>query len=228
MSCGTLGFGMPVEINEILHVLAHELRTPIGIAHGYVRLLLEDRLPEDADRRRALEQMQKALGRLGDLSRESTALASWYERNGAESRHVDARALIDRVAHAEYEWPVTVDTEVPENARVSTADAEALSHALISVVRATARELRGATCDVTGRVTDRYFEILAGPGEMLAALDAGPSAAGATPVALERGGLGLALVHAAIVLDAHGAERWTMNGSRQTIGIRLPLEGKAR
>ena len=46
----------------------------------------------------------------------------------------------------------------------------------------------------------------------------------AGPVALERGGLGLALVHAAIVLDAHGAERWTMNGSRQTLGLRLPLD----
>ena len=72
---------MPVDISDILHVLAHELRTPVGIAHGYVRLLLEDRLHQEADRRRALEQMQKALGRLSDLSHESTALASWFEQD---------------------------------------------------------------------------------------------------------------------------------------------------
>ena len=43
-------------------------------------------------------------------------------------------------------------------------------------------------------------------------------------IALERGGLGLTLVHAALVLDAHGAERWTISDSRQTAGFRLPLD----
>jgi signal transduction histidine kinase len=45
---------MSVDISDILHVLAHELRTPVGIAHGYVRLLLEERLSQESDRRRAL------------------------------------------------------------------------------------------------------------------------------------------------------------------------------
>ena len=73
--------GMTVDVNDILHVLAHELRTPVGIAHGYVRLLLENDFPSEADRRRALEQMQKALGRLSDLSQETTSLAAWYEQD---------------------------------------------------------------------------------------------------------------------------------------------------
>ena len=100
---------MPVDINDILHVLAHELRTPVGIAHGYVRLLLEERLHQETDRRKALEQMQKALGRLTDLSHESTALAAWYEQEHTEVQPVPARALLEQVAEAEYEWPVTVD-----------------------------------------------------------------------------------------------------------------------
>ena len=216
---------MPVDINDILHVLAHELRTPVGIAHGYVRLLLEDRLPQETDRRRALEQMQKALGRLSELSQESTALASWYEQDHQSAQHVDARALVERVAAADYEWPVTVETtEVPTGTMVRTADSTALGQAIVSLVRATARELRGTTCDVVSRVVDGRFELLAGPEEHLTALQNGPRAPGAGPVALERGGLGLTLVHAAIVLDAHGAERWTTNGLRQTAGIRIPLE----
>ena len=216
---------MPVDINDILHVLAHELRTPVGIAHGYVRLLLEERLHQETDRRKALEQMQKALGRLTDLSHESTALASWYEQEHTEAHPVPARALLERVAQAEYEWPVTVDvSNVPEDCRVRTPDGDSLARALIGVVRATARELRGTTCDVTARVVDGRMEILTGPEELLGALGTGPLAPEAGPVALERGGLGLALVHAVIVLDAHGAERWTMNGSRQTLGLRLPLD----
>ena len=216
---------MPVDINDILHVLAHELRTPVGIAHGYVRLLLEERLHQESDRRRALEQMQKALGRLTDLSHESTALAAWYEQEHTSAHQVAARALLERVAEANYEFPVTVDlTRLPEEPMVRTPDDQSLSRALIGVVRATARELRGTTCDVMARVVNGSVEILTGPEELLEALATGPQSPAAGPVALERGGLGLALVHAAIVLDAHGAERWTMNGSRQTLGLRLPLD----
>jgi hypothetical protein len=216
---------MSVEINDVLHVLAHELRTPVGIAHGYVRLLLEERLTQESDRRRALEQMQKALGRLSELSHESTALAAWYEQHQATPQCVDARALIDYVAEADYDFPVTVETrEVPEGTRIKTTDELSLCRALTGIVRATARELRGTTCDVVARVVNGSFEMLTGPEELLGPLGEGPTAPAAGPIALERGGLGLALVHAAIVLDAHGAERWTMNGSRQTVGLRLPVE----
>lgn len=216
---------MSVDLNDVLHVLAHELRTPVGIAHGYVRLLLEERLTQESDRRRALEQMQKALGRLSDLSYESTALAAWYEQDHSTSQAVAARTLIEHVAAAQYDFPVTVATaDVPDRAVVSTIDQASLCHALTGLVRATARELRGTTCDVVARVVNGTFEMLTGPEELLDALGRGPAAAEAGPVTLERGGLGLALVHAAIVLDAHGAQRWTMNGSRQTVGVRLPAE----
>jgi signal transduction histidine kinase len=217
---------MSVDFSDILHVLAHELRTPIGIAHGYVRLLLEDRLPQDADRRRALEQMQKALRRLSELSQESSALASWLEQDATQRASFPPRALLDRVAAAEYEWPVKIDTtQVNGHGMLRTSDIDGLARAIVSLVRATARELRGSECAVVARDNaGMQLEILAGPPDRLATLEAGPSAAEASPIALERGGLGLALVHAAVVLDAHGAERWTMNGSKQVAGLRLPLE----
>jgi hypothetical protein len=223
--CVTLGGGMPVDINDILHVLAHELRTPVGIVQGYVRLLLDNRLPQEADRRRALEQMQKALGRLGDLSNETTALASWYDQGHVDHTRVGARALVDRVAGAAYESPVTVDAgNVSDAVTVRTLDAGMLANALVNIVRATARESRGEPCAVAARLHDGRFEMLTGSAELLTALRAGPMAPGAGPIALERGGLGLALVQAAIVLDAHGAERWTMDNSRQIAGISVPIE----
>jgi signal transduction histidine kinase len=216
---------MPVEINDILHVLAHELRTPVGIAHGYVRLLLEDRLPGEADRRRALEQMQKALARLSDLSHETTALAAWYEVPATpDADRSQARAIIDGVRLASYEFPVNFDTPAVTNATIHTRDPARLTSALADIVRATARELRGQLCTVSMRVQDRRLELLAGRPEDVAGLAAGPRGADSGPLILERGGLGLALVHAAVVLDAHGAERWALKGSRQTAGIRLPLE----
>ena len=217
---------MPVDINDILHVLAHELRTPVGIAHGYVRLLLEDRLSGEEDRRRALEQTQKALARLTDLSHETTALASWYEQETGTNRRQSAVSdIVDGVRSASYEHPVSFDTsQISNAAKLRTSDATGLTSSLADVVRATARELRGQPCAVSMRVQDHRLELLTGRLDELAGLRAGPRAADAGPLILERGGLGLSLVHAAVVLDAHGAERWALKGSRQTAGIRLPLE----
>ena len=220
---------MSVEVNDVLHVLAHELRTPVGIAHGYVRLLLEDRLPQVADRRRALEQMQKALVRLTELSHETTALAAWYEHDREMLQRVDARQLLGRIAGAEYEGSVTVDQNgVPDGTVVRSPDGEAVTQALIGVVRATARELRGRACEVLGRTVDGQFEILVGAEGTLDRLNGGPQSPEARPIALERGGMGLALIHAALVLDAHGAARWTVNDSRQLFGVRLPLSPEPR
>lgn len=220
---------MPVEMSHILHVLAHELRTPVGIAHGYVRLLLEDRLPEERDRRRALEQMQKALGRLTELSHESSRLATWCERELTGEARISARDVLSRVDEAAWEFPITFDYgAVPEASTIRTADADALVTAMINLIRATARELRGQPCFVVATPHDgAWLDVLVGPPEQLAALDAarGTATAGAMP--LERGGLGLALVHAALILDAHGAERWTITDSRQTAGVRLPFDERS-
>jgi nitrogen-specific signal transduction histidine kinase len=215
---------MPVEINDILHVLAHELRTPVGIAHGYVRLLLEDRLPDGSERRRALEQTQKALSRLTELSHEATALASHYEQDRNGEQTIAVRDLGQQVAEADFEFDVSIEMANVGEGWLRTMNSDALLQALIAVVRATARELRGDACSVAMRSDLQTFELLAGPPQHLAALAGGPTSTDSGPLILERGGLGLSLVHAAVVLDAHGAERWALKASRQTAGIRFPLQ----
>jgi hypothetical protein len=169
--------------------------------------------------------MQKALGRLGELSNETTTLASWYDQGRSDPAAVGARTLLDRVADAAYESPVTVNPgNVSDAMTVRTPDAGMLADALVNIVRATVRESRGQPCAVAARLHDGCFEMLTGAAELVTALSAGPTAPGAGPIALERGGMGLALVQAAIVLDAHGADRWTMDNSRQIAGIRVPIE----
>jgi hypothetical protein len=139
-------------------------------------------------------------------------------------QRLDAGQILARVADADYESPVAVDSgRIPAGTVVRSSDGDAMTQAIIGVVRATARELRGRTCQVVGRVVDERFELLVGAEGSLNRLYGGPRAAEAGPVALERGGLGLTLIHAALVLDAHGAERWTVSDSRQLFGIRLPL-----
>jgi signal transduction histidine kinase len=226
----TLDVGMRVDIGKVLHVLAHEIRTPSGIAQGYVRMLLDERLSDPADRRRALEQTQKALARVSELTQESSQLANWLEADHPAASSIEARLMLDRVVTgAALEPALKVLSELaPPDVRVATVDEDALVESLVSVVKATARELRQGVCTLRARSYEPGIcELLIGAAEQLPAVAAGPDAAGAGPLAIERGGLGLSLVFAAVVLDAHGATGWTVNGARTTVGIRLRLKERA-
>jgi hypothetical protein len=146
------------------------------------------------------------------------------------SKRIDARALLDRVV-ANASAGVSVASRVdiaPAAGDVATIDVEALTAALVAVTKATARELRNRPCTIAARVAaDAAIDMWIGLEDQFAALDAGPAAPDARPLALERGGVGLSLVYAAAVLEKHGAAAWMINGSRTTVGIRLPIEERA-
>jgi hypothetical protein len=223
-----LDIGMPVDISDVLHVLAHELRGPSGIAQGYLRMLLEDRLTNPADQRRALEQTQKALARLSELTQESSRLATWFDdqRVAAPLTPVDAHALLTRaIADADLDPSPTVTMEIaPTAAAIGTLNEQHLGSALVAFLKATARELKGKSWVIAARLNgNETAEVLLGSEEQLDVLAEGPRAPNAGPITLERGGLGLSLVFAAAILDAHRAVQWTVNGARNTVGIRFPL-----
>jgi phospho-acceptor domain-containing protein len=217
---------MPVDISSVLHVLAHELRTPAGIAQGYLRMLLEERLTEAADQRRALEQTQKALARLSELTAESSRLARWLdEQHGAPRTSIDAHVLVTRVVRDAGIEPLRAKVDVPsESFAIATVDGEALAGALVALVKVTAREMKSEPCAMVARLTgNRTMDVLIGHEPQLDALAAGPEAPGAGPLAIERGGVGLSLVMAIAILETHDARHWTIDGLRTTVGIRFPF-----
>jgi hypothetical protein len=191
-------------------------------------MLLDNRLQDPADRRRALEQTLKALARVSELTQESSQLANWLDGDRSANGAIEARALIDRVVGGAALEPDRVTFELARpDAGVPTVDEPALVAALVAVVKATARELRKEPCALHVRCGHDTCDVLVGPAAQLPTLFGGPDATDAGPIALERGGLGLSLVAAAIVLDAHRAIGWTVNESRTTVGIRLPLKERA-
>jgi signal transduction histidine kinase len=220
---------MPLDISNLLHVLAHELRTPIGIAQGYLRLLLDERLTEPVDRRRAIEQTQKALGRVTELTAESSRLARWLEgKTVAPRTSIDAYALLTRIrSDAGIDTSRAVLDLPAEGITIATVDSEALAAAVVSVVNATARELGNQPCAFVSRVSGNTIDMFIGQEEQFDALSAGPDSPSAGPLSLERGGVGLSLLIAAAILENHQARQWTIDGLRTTVGIRFPFEERS-
>src|SRR5215210_5010098 len=58
---------MQPNLAQVLNTLAHEIRTPLAVSQGYLKLYLDGRLTNGDDTRRAFEQTRQALGALATL-----------------------------------------------------------------------------------------------------------------------------------------------------------------
>ena len=57
------------DAERVLRILLHDLRTPIGVAQGYLRMMQDGRLTEAAETERAVAKALQALGQPRDCVR---------------------------------------------------------------------------------------------------------------------------------------------------------------
>ncbi len=93
------------DAERVLSLLIHDLRTPLGVAHGYLRLIRADRLPSAEDRDRALAGTQDALARMSRLCQDAGAFLD--DASPAAGR-APAAQLTERVVAALAERGVAV------------------------------------------------------------------------------------------------------------------------
>ena len=86
------------DAERILSLLLHDLRTPLGVAHGYLRLIRGDKLPTPADRERALAGTQDALAKLSRLCDDASRLLGSGPDPAAGA--APAAAMVEGVASA--------------------------------------------------------------------------------------------------------------------------------
>jgi signal transduction histidine kinase len=228
---GTLG--MRVELPRLLSVLAHELRGPLSVIQGYLRLMLKQRDSGHAETP-MIRAMLDATGRLAALGRQASDVALWTNHT-AEAGEVDLAALANKTAALVPSGSTSVhlDADAGREA-VSTSDPEALAAALAALAELAARDTGGRVELSTRSATDsgRIMVVLtAADVPVLEPAGDGPSAGAAIgrplTVAFDRGGFGLSLVLASYVLDAHGADvRTTDLGNR--IEVQLQKAGGSR
>jgi K+-sensing histidine kinase KdpD len=216
------------EWHTAFKVLAHEIRSPVGVIVGYVRMLGSGRLDATATTE-ALQQIDRAADRLAQLGRQASDLASWLEpRIGFSGDMLPLEILIGdamkTVASADRVDVVRApDTEA---LRVHVSDRRALSAAVATFITATLREVDSPDdhVSVATRRDPRTggCDVLIGRSAQLDDLDALPDVNDATSLDLDRGGLGLQMLLSAAILDAHGVQFWSLGGRRGMVGIRFP------
>jgi hypothetical protein len=84
------------EIEKALSLLIHDLRTPLGVALGYVRLIKDERLASPEERDKALSRAIAALGTMWRLCEDAEGFLS-HHAEGTRTA-MPPRTLVDRLS----------------------------------------------------------------------------------------------------------------------------------
>jgi two-component system sensor histidine kinase BaeS len=142
---------MRADLERLLHKLLHDLRTPLGVAHGYLRLLQEGRLPTEAERDRALTGTRNALGRMSDICSDASASMAGSSDDADAVVPVATFVSALRTQLNLLGTPLLVG-ELPDASQMPVpVDTERLADATAVVLSATTRHHAGAALRVEAR-----------------------------------------------------------------------------
>ena len=224
---------MRVESARVFSIVAHELRGPLGVIQGYVRMLRTRRAGDELENR-MLTAILDATGRLSTMARQASDLAVWQKATPpGERARLSVRSLVERAA-AHDSLPRPVIVEVASEVADEALDAQhpgALADAIGSLVVAASRESAEATIRLRAMRGAHGAPLIAiGPEAVVGQLSADAADAADTNRADERlftgGGQGLGLVLAASVLDYHHIAVGLIESMSDVIVLRLPKEGR--
>jgi signal transduction histidine kinase len=199
---------------ELLSLAVHELRGPLSIVTGYLRMLPRDIDPTLRDRQqKMIEEIEKSCARLVAIIKEISEVAKLdagivtFER-----RPTDAFALVAEVAglvHEAEDRDVRFEARGLADGAPLLGDANQLRRAFAAIFQVVARE-KPRQCTV---VAERRIEeidgrssaivIVAEEASVQVAYDREPG-----NLHEERGGIGMALPFARRVIEGHGGRVW--------------------
>lgn len=203
-------------IERALHVLIHDVRTPLGVAQGYLRMLREDRLRTPEERLRAIAQAQQALDHVARLCNDAATLADGESTAAGRRVLVPCDRFVERVRERLEREPVMLGSAdaPPAGAVAVPGDADLLAEAVTRVLLASppdkvgrARSVAfGASADELWFVSGRDPAVLSG-----AALDCwrGP---------------GFSLPLACLAITGAGGRVWAAGPDHAGTGVAFPLE----
>ena len=216
----------------MLSLLSHELRSPLGVMRGYLRLLNQHQGELSDNHRQAVTAALKASDRCVDLLGQASALAQMWRQDTAIARQPIAIAdlllpLADTVRQTDGQ-PLPVDVGAAITVSI-LGDRALLQTALSSLVSAVHRaQPDELTVTITSRLESHGGRD--GVGIQIAPRGQSMDEPSEIPLDLRRGGLGLDLPMAAAILDAHGGtigERRSREG-RMAVVVWVPVSNEER
>lgn len=213
------------ESAKALNLLIHDLRAPLSVAQGYLRLLQQNRLEAEADRQRAMTQSMEALGRITRLCEEAAAFVAEPAPASGPIMTVRAVEFIDQVtdACAARCSPLTFATDSDLSGTMRSAHLDRLVQSVAVVLCAVRRSTRKEPVSVSVLEEEKEARFLLGCDDDRAALVSG------SPETFDpwRGGHGIALPLACRMITEAGGRIWTVADGRGAVGIALPEEASA-
>jgi signal transduction histidine kinase len=216
-----------------MSLAVHELRTPVTVVCGYIRMVLKEHGGPLTDKqKKMLQEAERSCDRISALVAEMSDLGKLESRELSVARQeIDLNALVAELANDMHEGEdrgVRLEVHVPATPIAVIGDRARLSAAITTLLHAALRE-RGepgvivAECTVLDG-TPPWAVLAVGEEDALPSLvDAGLG----TPPPFDeyRGGLGLALPVARRVVEALGGAVWSAPGDRPRAGsaLKLPL-----
>ena len=215
--------------SRLLSHLSHELRAPLGVVRGYLRLLEQGSAKPEERQRRAIACAMDATEKALLLLDEAKALSRWLNGDVALNRALMPLASLLRVSAQAVELPdepaITLEVRPTPNLAVfvdETRMRAALAAIVSSVVRAQARPLTIQVTAARLRIRHKLVARVIIAPQTLSGLKARE-----VPFDWARGGQGLQLAIASATIEAHdGHVRDRRLGDREAgVAVRLPLQG---
>ena len=202
-------------VERALQVLIHDIRTPLGVAQGYLRLIREGRLPNADDREKAFNQTQQALDLVSRLCLDAAALVEEPAGNPV-SISVPADRFAGRVRERLQQEPVDVagDGAADRGSVAVPGDADRLADAVVRVLLSTERDRAGRHPAVAMGASDGELWFTSGPDGRTRSGD----------VLDPWRGPGLTLPLACRTITDAGGRVWSTGPGRAGAGVAFPLE----
>ena len=215
-----------------MSLAVHELRTPVTVVAGYIRMLLKDHGgPLNEKQRTMLEEAERSCGRISELVGEMSEMGKLESGQLAlAQQEFDFAELVTDVAsrmHEGRDRGVRLDVRSADAPVSVKGDRVRVAAAIKAVLHAALRE-RGEPSTVVATVktvTDgnrRWAVLAVGDETAIETLLAG---AGGTSESFDewRGGMGMALPVARRVVEALGGALWAAPGAQARAGAALRL-----
>lgn len=217
-----------------MSLAVHELRTPVTVVSGYLRMLLREQGGPLTDKqRKMLEEAERSCARIGALVAEMSDLGKLEGRELALAKQpFELAGLLAELAsdmHEGEDRGVTLELRGVDQPVTVIGDRPRLAAAIRALMHAALRE-RGepgvivVNCSTISDTTPASAVVAIGDETLIPSLTA---AARTTPPAFDewRGGLGMALPVARRVIEAHGGQLWSADGaqSRAASALRIPV-----